>query len=74
MGGEEELDARDWSEGDVITEGDKAKIHLAIERFWARRGLLGKDVGLEGSGSLGGSEGYLEWVAQPSVEPRRDGE
>ena len=37
---DEELDAREWSAGDEITEMDKAKISLAVDRFWARRGEL----------------------------------
>ena len=40
---DEELDACEWSEGEVITESDKAKISLAVDRFFARRGKLGKN-------------------------------
>ena len=39
---EDELDARGWSMGEEITEMDKRKISLAVDRFWARRGLVGK--------------------------------
>ena len=35
------LDAREWSDGEVITELDKMKISLAVDRFWARRGMEG---------------------------------
>ena len=31
----------EWSDGEVITELDKMKISLAVDRFWARRGMEG---------------------------------
>jgi len=45
--GEGELDERSWSDGEGITEMDKRKIGLAVDRFWASRGKLGKRVGEE---------------------------
>ena len=39
---EDELDARGWSVGEDITEMDKRKIGLAVDRFWASRGKVGR--------------------------------
>ena len=42
------LDDVKWSDGGGITEMDKRKIGLAVDRFWARRGKWGKRVGDDG--------------------------
>ena len=42
LGEVDEIDGLEWSEGGGITLNDKRKIRLAVERFWARRGVYGR--------------------------------
>ena len=41
LGEVERIDALRWSRGSRVTAGDRRKIWLACERFWARRGIYG---------------------------------
>ena len=36
---DEEVDAMEWGEGYELSGRDWAKVELAIDRFWARRGM-----------------------------------
>ena len=57
-GGEEELDAMDWSEGDELSGIDKAKLELAMDRFWSKRGMRkgGGDFDFGGKGKRVGKK------------------
>ena len=55
------LDDVKWSDGGGITEMDKRKIGLAVDRFWGRRIRLlrdGKPISEEKAGGIVTRKGY----------------